>query len=120
MIPVGIPVPQLLQFGFAINTAPKYLPTAVLVQDDSVYARRLVAAMQTGGYFALSAQPRSETDVEVLMAHGRARFLLTSPSDFTRRLVRDILLKGNGLMELWPAAGRLSRPPLPIRSSRRT
>ncbi len=85
---IGIPVLQLLLFGFAINTDPKHLPTAVLVQDDSIYARRLVAAMQTSGYFAVERTAASEAEVEELLAHGKAQFVLTIPADFSRRLIR--------------------------------
>ena len=48
---VGIPAMQLLLFGFAINSDPKHLHTAVPAADNSVYARSLVAAMQNSGYF---------------------------------------------------------------------
>jgi ABC-2 type transport system permease protein len=46
---VGIPVMQLLLFGFAINSDPKDLPTAVLSQDNSTQARTLVSAIQASG-----------------------------------------------------------------------
>ena len=85
---IGIPVLQLLLFGFAINTDPKHLPTAVLAQDDSPYARRIVAAMVNSGYFSIGGEAKSEADVEELMAHGKAQFVLTIPADFSRKLMR--------------------------------
>jgi ABC-2 type transport system permease protein len=85
---IGIPVLQLLLFGFAINTDPKHLPTAVLAQDDSIYARRLVAAMQTSGYFRIDSEARSEAEVDDLLDHGKAQFVLTIPADFSRKLIR--------------------------------
>ena len=36
---IFIPVVQLLLFGYAINTTPRHLPTAVLVHEDSDLAR---------------------------------------------------------------------------------
>ena len=59
---IGIPVMQLVLFGFAINTDPKNLPTAVLTIDDSAYARRIVAAMRNSGYFAIEDTVRDEHD----------------------------------------------------------
>src|SRR5207302_9293720 len=50
---IGLPVLQLILFGYAINSDPKRLPTAVLAADSSPYARSLLAAMQTSGYFRL-------------------------------------------------------------------
>ena len=43
---VGIPILQLVLFGYAINTDPKHLPTAALVHDHSRFSRAIVAAME--------------------------------------------------------------------------
>ena len=51
---VGIPILQLVLFGYAINTDPKGLPTAVISNDSSVMARSLVAALQNTGYFRVT------------------------------------------------------------------
>ena len=85
---IGIPVMQLVLFGFAINTDPKNLPTAVLTIDDSAHARRIVAAMRNSGYFAIEDTVRDEHDARALMEDGRVQFVLTIPADFSRRLVR--------------------------------
>jgi ABC-2 type transport system permease protein len=42
---VGVPVLQMLAFGFAINTDPKHLPAAIHIADDSIYARSIEAAI---------------------------------------------------------------------------
>lgn len=86
---VGIPVLQLLLFGFAINSDPRQLPTAVLSMDQSPYSRSIVAALRNSGYFAISATARSTHDVDELLAHGRVQFAVTIPEDFSRRLVRN-------------------------------
>ena len=44
---LAIPVVQLTLFGYAINTEPRHLPTAVLMQEDSRYARSITAALRT-------------------------------------------------------------------------
>ena len=48
---IMIPLLQLTLFGYAINTSPRHLPTAVLVQDDSAFARSFLAAMRATDYF---------------------------------------------------------------------
>src|SRR2546427_11102160 len=68
---IGIPVIQLVLFGYAINADPKRLPTAALSADSSPYSRTLLAAMQTSGYFQLDRQASSEAEVEDLLAKGR-------------------------------------------------
>ena len=85
---IGIPVLQLILFGYAINADPKRLPTAVLSADASPYSRSLLAAMQTSGYFRIDAQVRDEEELEKLMARGDVTFAVTIPENFGRKLVR--------------------------------
>ena len=85
---IGIPVIQLLLFGFAINTDPKNLPAAVLVGDNSAQARSFVRAMENSGYFRLVHTLSRESEAEDLIAHGQVQFVLTIPADFSRRMAR--------------------------------
>jgi len=85
---IGIPVLQLILFGYAINADPKRLPTAVLAADAGPYSRSLLAAMQTSGYFRIERHAASEAEVEDLLAHGRVQFAVTIPENFGRKLVR--------------------------------
>ena len=54
---VGIPIMQLCLFGFAINTDPKHLPTAVVAAESSEFSRRMISAMALSGYFDVLKQP---------------------------------------------------------------
>ena len=85
---IGIPVLQLILFGYAINSDPKRLPTAVLAADSGPYTRSLLAAMQTSGYFRLERPARSEAEIDDLLARGRVQFAITIPENFGRKLVR--------------------------------
>ena len=85
---VGIPIIQLILFGFAINTDPKALPTAVLVADNSVFARSFVRAMENSGYFRVSRHLATEAQAERALAVGDVQFVLTIPENFSRKLVR--------------------------------
>lgn len=85
---IGIPVLQLLLFGFAINSDPKHLPAAVLSADHSPYARSLLAAMGNSGYFDFVREVNSEAEGDELLRQGKIQFLLTIPADFSRKLVR--------------------------------
>jgi len=85
---VGIPVIQLVLFGFAINTDPKALPTAVLAADNSVFARSFVRAVENSGYFRVVRQVSSEHEAERALAVGEVQFVLTIPENFARKLVR--------------------------------
>ena len=85
---IGIPVLQLILFGYAINADPKRLPTAVLTADSSPYSRTLLSAMQTSGYFRITHNVRDEDEIEDLLAKGRVTFAITIPENFGRKLVR--------------------------------
>jgi ABC-2 type transport system permease protein len=85
---IGIPVLQLILFGYAINADPKRLPTAVLAADSSPYSRSLLAAMQTSGYFRLEKNVADQDELELLLAQGRVQFAITIPENFGRKLVR--------------------------------
>lgn len=85
---VGIPIMQLILFGYAINTDPKALPTAVLAADNSVYARSFVRAMENSGYFRVVSQIGTEREAEELLATGAVQFVVTIPENFARKLER--------------------------------
>jgi ABC-2 type transport system permease protein len=85
---IGIPVLQLILFGYAINADPKRLPTAVLSADSSMYSRSLVSALQTSGYFRIERQVANEEELERLLALGQVQFAVTIPENFGRKLVR--------------------------------
>jgi ABC-2 type transport system permease protein len=85
---LAVPVIQMLLFGYAINTDPRHLPTAVLVQENSVLARSVVAAMGNSSYFAITEQVRTPAELDHLVRTGQVQFAVTIPGDFTRRVIR--------------------------------
>ncbi|MDP2680898.1 MAG: ABC transporter permease [Rhodoferax sp.] len=85
---IGVPVMQLILFGYAINNDPKGLPTALVAYDSGPLARSLVAAVQNTGYFHIVAQPATEVQAERLLETGEVQFVLAIPPDFSRRVVR--------------------------------
>ena len=85
---LGVPVLQLLLFGYAINSDPRHLPTAVLVQENSVFARSIVGALDHSSYFDLVAQARSPAELDEMIRRGDVQFAVTVPGDFTRRVAR--------------------------------
>lgn len=85
---VGIPLMQLMLFGFAINSDPKHLPTAVLAADQGPFARTLVAALRHSDYFELVRDARSEADSDRWLRLGEVQFVVNIPEDFSRKLLR--------------------------------
>jgi ABC-2 type transport system permease protein len=85
---VGIPIAQLLLFGYAINTEPRHLPTAVVISEHSEITRTIVAAMKNSRYFDFVAELHSEQAAHDALARGEVKFVVSFPIDFTRRLLR--------------------------------
>jgi ABC-2 type transport system permease protein len=85
---VGIPLLQLTLFGFAINSDPKHLPTAIITADHSTFSRTLVSAMRHSEYFDFVGEAAGETEADVMLNEGNVQFVVTIPEDFSRRLLR--------------------------------
>src|SRR5947209_12947395 len=86
---VGIPIVQLALFGFAINTDPKHLPTAVIIHDQSEFSRSFVMAMTNSAYFDIVETLPDEEAGHRALAQGMDQFVLNVPVDFSRKLLRD-------------------------------
>ena len=84
----GIPVIQLILFGFAINTDPKDLPTAVHAEEHTPVTRALLRALETSQYYDLVLESDDPRDSEHLLARGEVAFVVFIPAGFTERLVR--------------------------------
>ena len=84
---IGVPIMQLVLFGYAINGDPKHLPTAVVALDNGPLARSIVQAVKTSDYFEVIDAP-TDSEAEHLIAAGRVQFALVIPADFSRRLLR--------------------------------
>jgi ABC-2 type transport system permease protein len=84
---VGIPIIQLVLFGYAINSDPKQLPTAMVVADEGPVARAIVAGMQTSEYFSIEGN-YSEAEASEGLADGSLAFVVTVPRDFHTDLAR--------------------------------
>lgn len=85
---VGVPILQLVLFGYAINTDPKGLPTAVVAAQGGPLSRSIVAALQNTGYFRVVASGIAEAEADALIERGEVQFMVVIPPEFERRLLR--------------------------------
>ena len=84
---VGIPILQLLLFGFAINSDPRQMPTAVVMADPGPFARAYLAAMQNSDYFRIVGSV-DEAEADRLLDSNAVQFVVTFPPGFNRDLLR--------------------------------
>ncbi|HEY1392701.1 MAG TPA: ABC transporter permease [Methylibium sp.] len=130
---IGVPLLQLTLFGFAINSDPKSLPTIVVAQEQGVFTRSIVRAMENTGYFRVVQVTGDPGAADSALAGGEAQFALTVPVGFARALQRgerpqllveadatDPAATGNAIAALQQLAGSalqhdlvgaLARPP---------
>lgn len=87
---IGLPIMQLLLFGYAINTDPKYLPTLVEMADDGPVARAVVAGMANSEYFNFVGAVTSQAEGDIALRNGSASFVVVIPPDFERDIVRGL------------------------------
>ena len=85
---IFVPILQLTLFGYAINTDPKQLPTAVLVRDDGPLTRAVLAAMKNTDYFDFRWQVRDPEELDKLIRSGDAQFGIEIPASFERDVRR--------------------------------
>ncbi len=86
---LGVPLIQLVLFGYAINSDPKALPAALVATSQDQYTRAMVSALETTGYYRFVTIAASAAEAESLMAGGEVSFVVTIPSDFRRRVDRS-------------------------------
>jgi ABC-2 type transport system permease protein len=85
---IGVPLIQLVLFGYAINADPKRLPTAVLMADYGPQGRTVLHAIRNSGYFDFKRQLTSEQEGRDVLARGDVQFVVNIPQGFTRDLLR--------------------------------
>ncbi len=85
---IMIPLVQLMLFGYAINTNPRHLPTAVLLQEDSDLGRSILEALENTEYFEVTHQVTSEAEFDRLLASGSVLFAIEIPANFERAVRR--------------------------------
>jgi ABC-2 type transport system permease protein len=85
---VGIPMIQLILFGYAINSNPKHLPTAIYAADNSPFSRTMIWGLRNSSYFDITREAHSAAEINQMLAEGEVQFAVTVPVDFSRKLLR--------------------------------
>ncbi|MHA7870377.1 MAG: ABC transporter permease [Salipiger thiooxidans] len=83
---IGIPLVQLMLFGFAINTDPKELPAALVAPTQDRFTRAMVGALELTGYYRFVAPDATAAEAEEMISRGDVVFVVTVPSDFGKRV----------------------------------
>lgn len=87
---IGIPLMQLILFGFAINNNPRHLPTAIVNTNPSSFSRRILISLEQSSYFQFIAPTVSEEEASRLLKRGQVQFVVNFPPNFAHDLVRGL------------------------------
>lgn len=87
---IGIPLIQLILFGYAINTNPRNLPTAIVNADHSEFATRILNGMQNSTYFKFISPGSTEAEARQLIKRGKVQFVVNFPPNFSHDLVKGL------------------------------
>lgn len=87
---IGIPLMQLILFGYAINTNPRHLPTAIVNPDYSNFGRRILTGMENSTYFQFISAGSTEQEAQELLKRGEVQFVVNFPINFSHDLVRGL------------------------------
>ncbi|WP_068315440.1 ABC transporter permease [Polycladidibacter hongkongensis] len=85
---LGLPIIQLILFGYAINNDPHSLPTALVYTSNDPYTRAIVTALEVSDYYEFSHVGVSASEANDLMQKGEVSFIVTIPSDIATRIQR--------------------------------
>lgn len=87
---VGIPMIQLILFGYAINMNPRHLPTAIVGNDHSTISRRILTSMENSSYFQFVSPQSTEQEARYLLKTGQVQFVVNFPPNFSHDLIRGL------------------------------
>lgn len=89
-IMTGIPVFQLLLFGFAIQTDVRNIPTVVLDQSRTPASREIIAAFQNTGNFRIVEHVNGRDELDRAIDQGTAQAGIVVPEDYPRARARGV------------------------------
>ncbi|MDX5592887.1 ABC transporter permease [Pseudovibrio sp. SPO723] len=86
---LGIPIMQLLLFGYAINNDPRDLPAALVATGNEPYTRAIVQALEVSDYYRFTTVNGSAAEADQMLVRGEVAFVVTIPSDLAVRMERQ-------------------------------
>lgn len=89
IIILGIPISQMLLFGFVITTDVKDVKIAVYDQSKDYVTTRIINKLISSGYFQLQENLQSDNDIDAIFRKGKIKEVLVFEPDFAAKLERD-------------------------------
>lgn len=87
---VGIPLMQLILFGYAINLNPRHLPTAIVIAEQDTLSRRVLKGMENSTYFKFISSSSTPAEANYLLKTGKVQFVVNFPPDFSHDVIKGL------------------------------
>lgn len=87
---IGIPLIQLILFGFAINLNPRYLPTAIVGDEHGTFSRRILTTLENSTYFRFISPASTEAEADYLLKTGKVQFVVNFPTNFEHDIIKGL------------------------------
>lgn len=85
----GMPLIQVLLFGFALSTEIKNAPVAIIDHSNDQVTRAISSKLLSSGFFILSDEVRGEDHIEEVFRHGKVKEVIIFESAFAAKLEKD-------------------------------
>lgn len=85
----GIPIVQILLFGFALKNELKNAHIAILDQSKDAYTQEISNKLLSSGYFVLNQNLSSEKEIEQAFRQGSVREVVVFEPDFGENLIKN-------------------------------
>jgi ABC-2 type transport system permease protein len=85
----GMPVMQILIFGFALTNEVKNSQVVVLDQAKDIASQRIIGRIESSRYFEIEKGLLSQSEIESAFKQGRIKMAVVIPSGFNEKLLHE-------------------------------
>ncbi|GGK29720.1 transport permease protein [Yeosuana aromativorans] len=85
----GMPIVQILLFGFAITNEINNVNIAILDHSKDVTTKKIIDNISASKYFSINAFIQQENDIESVFKKGQTKAVISFEKDFNQHLIKN-------------------------------
>lgn len=85
----GMPIAQIMLFGFAITNEINNVDIAILDHSKDANTEEIINKISASKYFSINQFIEKESDIETIFKKGKVKAVLNFEKDFSKNLVKD-------------------------------
>ncbi len=89
LVLIGMPVVQIILFGFTITNEINNAQIAVFDKSKDVETQKITNRLISSGYFVLTKNISSQSEVESVFKKGEAKLIIVFPENFSGKLQQE-------------------------------